>query len=328
MLGAGLIKLRGDPCWRNLTCLDYHFLTQPIPNPLSPLFYFSPPFVHRFEVAYNHLVEVILPFCVFGPRRLRLVAGALMLLFQGTLILSGNLSFLNWLTIVPILACLDDRFLARISPARLRAKILARAPQLALPRSRVVAVWLLVALVGLLSIAPLVNLLSNQQLMNTSYEPFEVVNSYGAFGSVGRVRHEIIFEGTQDAPGPDAHWKPYEFKCKPGDPERRPCWISPYHYRLDWQIWFAAMGDVSGAPWTLHFVDRLLKGDSGTLSLLAKNPFPDRPPRYIRAELYDYRYAPLESHAWWTRKLIGEWLPPLSLDDPRLERSMAAFGWR
>jgi Lipase maturation factor len=154
------------------------------------------------------------------------------------------------------------------------------------------------------------------------------VNSYGAFGSVGKVRHEIVFEGTADPLGPGARWLPYEFNCKPGDPDRRPCWISPYHYRLDWQIWFAAMGEVSDEPWTVHMVSKLLRGDPRILGLLASNPFPDRPPRYIRAQLYAYRYAPLGSHAWWERDLVGEWLPPLGLEDPRLNKLMAAFGWR
>ena len=326
-LGAGLIKLRGDACWRDLTCLDFHFLTQPNPNPLSPLFYYSPVFIHRFEVLYNHLVEVVCPFFVFGPRRLRLIAATLMLVFQVTLILSGNLSFLNWLTIVPLLASLDDQLLERLSPARLRALLAARLPRLPLAESRAIAAWALFALVVVLSIPTVENLVSSEQRMNTSHEPFELVNSYGAFGTVGRVRNEIIFEGTSDALGPDARWIPYEFKCKPGDPDRRPCWISPYHYRLDWQIWFAAMEDVSDEPWTVHFVEKLLKNDPQTLGLLAGNPFPVAPPRSIRAELYEYSYAPLGARAWWTRKPVGEWLPPLSLDDPRLQKFMDAFGW-
>ncbi|HSN25534.1 MAG TPA: lipase maturation factor family protein, partial [Kofleriaceae bacterium] len=126
MLGAGLIKLRGDPCWTHLTCLDFHFETQPLPNPLSPLFHHAPHWFHAFGVLYNHLVEVVAPFFVFGPRRLRLLAGALMFGFQGILILSGNLAFLNWLTLVPILACFDDDFLLRLCPRRVRAWLRAR----------------------------------------------------------------------------------------------------------------------------------------------------------------------------------------------------------
>ncbi|HTM19768.1 MAG TPA: lipase maturation factor family protein, partial [Kofleriaceae bacterium] len=123
MLGAGLIKLRGDACWRDLTCLDYHFETQPLPNPFSPSFHVLPHAALAGGVLYNHLCEVVSPLLAFGPRLARLIAGTLMLSFQTTLIVTGNLSFLNLLTIVPILACFDDRFLRRLMPARLRAWI-------------------------------------------------------------------------------------------------------------------------------------------------------------------------------------------------------------
>jgi hypothetical protein len=161
--------------------------------------------------------------------------------------------------------------------------------------------------------------------MNTGFNPFDLVNSYGAFGSVGRERDEIIFEGTSDEMvTPSTHWSAYEFRCKPGDPDRRPCLMSPYHYRIDWQIWFAAMTVPRGAPWTAYFVWKLLENDRGTLSLLANNPFPERPPRYIRATLYRYRFAPLGEKGAWRREPLGAWLPPLSLDNPRA--FLAAYG--
>src|SRR6185295_915379 len=139
---------------------------------------------------------------------------------------------------------------------------------------------------------------------------------------------EIVFEGTSDPVIGDAtEWRPYEFKCKPGDPMRRPCVVAPYQYRIDWQIWFAAMSTPDRYPWTLHLVWKLLHGDRGTLSLLANDPFPDAPPRSIRARLYRYEFAPSSEHAWWRRTLVGEWLPPLAADDPRLLRFLAAYGW-
>jgi hypothetical protein len=171
-------------------------------------------------------------------------------------------------------------------------------------------------------------LISNDQVMNTSYEPFELVNSYGAFGSVSKVRYEIVFEGTAtDAPTPEAEWRPYEFKCKPGDPDRRPCFLSPYHLRLDWLIWFAAMSSPNQAPWTLHLVWKLLHSDPGALSLLGNNPFPTAPPRFLRAQLYRYQFAPLDQSAWWTRTLVGPWLPALSSEDPRLREFLENYGW-
>ncbi|MBI3770155.1 MAG: lipase maturation factor family protein [Deltaproteobacteria bacterium] len=330
MLGAGLIKLRGDSCWRTLTCLYYHYETQPIPNPLSRTLHFMPRWFHQLGVLFNHAAELVAPWFAFGPRHARHIAGAVMLALQIILILSGNLSFLNWLTIVPLLACFDDSLLRHVLPAGL-GRAAGRAAAVARPaRAQQLAVVALVALVAFLSIGPIRNLLATHQVMNTSFDPFALVNTYGAFGSVGRARDEIVFEGTTDAvPDDDARWKAYEFPCKPGDPLRRPCVVAPYQPRLDWQIWFAAMSTPERYPWTLHLVWKLLHNDAGALSLLAGNPFPDAPPRFIRARFYRYAFAPPDdpSGAWWTRTLVGEWLPPLSRDDARLRRFLAAYGW-
>jgi len=332
MLGAGLIKLRGDACWQDLTCLYYHYETQPLPNPLSRSFHFFPGLVHRIGVAYNHLVEVVAPLFSFGPRRARYVAGALMVLFQIILILSGNLSFLNYLTIVPLLSLFDDTLLARVLPARLvRAAEQARAhPDTRLSRTQQRAIAAVFALVAALSLFPLTNLLSGKQVMNTSFDPLSLVNTYGAFGSVNRVRYEIIFEGTTDANVDEkTRFVPYEFRCKPGDVLRRPCVVSPYQLRLDWQIWFSAMATVEDHPWTAYFVYKLLHADPGTLSLLERDPFGGKPPRFVRAELYRYEFAPKSdpSGAWWRRRRVGAWLPPLSADDPRLLLFLARRGF-
>lgn len=330
MLGAGLIKLRGDPCWRDLTCLYYHYETQPLPNPLSRWLHLRPPWFQKAGVLFNHLAELVAPWFAVWPRIARLVAGGVMLLFQGTLILSGNLSFLNWLTIVPILACFDDGLLRHVLPRRLVARAERAAAEAEPSQAQAATAWGLVVVVALLSVAPVRNLLSPGQRMNTSFDRLALVNSYGAFGSVGRLRPEIVFEGTRAAsPGDDAEWRAYEFPCKPGGVLRRPCVVAPYQYRLDWQIWFAAMSTAERYPWTLHLVWKLLHNDRGALSLLATDPFPEGPPRWIRARLYRYEFAAPNdpSGAWWRRTLIGEWLPPLSADDPRLRRFLAAYGW-
>jgi hypothetical protein len=330
MFGAGLIKIRGDACWRDLTCLYHHYETQPIPNPLSWWLHFQPHWFHKSGVLWNHFVELIVPWFAFWPRLGRHVAGVLLVSFQVILILSGNLSFLNWLTMVPMLACFDDSLWRRFLPRSL-ARRAARAAESA-RRSRVhdALVAGLVVVVGLLSLSPVTNMLSPNQIMNTSFNRLHLVNTYGAFGSVGRERHEIVFQGTADPVITGrTRWTEYEFKCKPGDPGRRPCIVSPYHYRLDWQIWFAAMSVPEEYPWTVHFVWKLLHNDAGTLSLLANNPFPDRPPRYIRAELFRYEFAPPGNaeNAWWRRTALGLWLPPLSVDSPALQRFLAAYGW-
>jgi hypothetical protein len=330
MLGAGLIKIRGDSCWRDLTCLAYHYETQPIPNPLGRTLHFMPLWFHKVGALWNHLNELIVPWFSFGPQRSRHIAGCLLVSFQIILILSGNLSFLNWLTIVPALACFDDSFLGHVMPSFLVRRAMKAREKAHASRCQVVLVPALFLLVAALSISPVVNLLSSHQVMNTSFNPLHLVNTYGAFGSVGRERNEILFEGTDDLTLTDqTQWKEYEFKCKPGDPRRRPCIITPYHYRLDWQIWFAAMSSPDQYPWTLHFVWKLLHNDTGVLSLLANNPFPSAPPHYIRAELYRYQFAPPDdpNHAWWKRRRIGEWLPALSVEDQRLLRFLTAYGW-
>ena len=328
MIGAGLIKLRGDPCWRDLTCLYYHYETQPIPNPISRYLQFSPHWLLKFETAWNFFVELIAPWFSFGPRTARHIAGAVLVTFQIFLIISGNLSFLNYLTIIPFLACFDDTFFRRFLPEALVRRA-QRAAQQSQPSriNNAVAVALSVV-IAWLSIPTVLNLGSGRQLMNYSFDPLDLVNTYGAFGTVGRERDEIIFEGTDDAliTG-DTKWKEYEFKAKPGDPNRRPPFIAPYQPRIDWQIWFAAMASPSEYPWTLHFVWKLLHNEEGTLSLLANNPFPNAPPHYIRARLYRYHFAPPGDQAWWKREPIGEWLPALSLDDPRLRQLLEAMDW-
>ncbi len=340
MLGAGLIKIRGDECWRDLSALFYHYETQPVPNPFSRFFHFAPQWFHKLGVVWNHVVELVVPWFAFWPRHSANAAGLVMTGFMGVLILSGNLSFLNWLTIIPCLACIDDSFWRRILPKSLvrRADVAAAAPKRARLPLYVCGAYALV--VAALSIAPVANLFSPRQAMNASFDKLHLVNTYGAFGTIGRERYEIIFEGTAErSPAESGNWLAYEFKVKPGDPARRPRWISPYHHRLDWQIWFAAIPGVhydlrtlptpQHYPWTVHFVWKLLHNDRGTLSLLANNPFPDAPPKYVRARLYRYRYAPLGSGEGrhWEREPVGMWLQPVSPYTPEFRRFLEAAGW-
>jgi hypothetical protein len=329
MLGAGLIKLRGDPCWRDLTCLDAHFETQPIPNPLSAWFHDLPHSLHALGVAFNHLVEVVLPWFVFGPRKLRLAAAIAMAAFQIVLVASGNLAFLNWLTLVPILALFDDDFLLRLVPKRPRAWLAAR--QVPRPRGKRGGHWWLVTvfavIVAILSVPVVANLASSKQAMNRSYDRFDLVNTYGAFGSVGMVRNELVIEGTRDLDPETATWQPYELPCKPGDLDRRPCILGPYHMRLDWLIWFAAMYDRPHDPWVIHLVYKLLDGDTMVRRLLASDPFDGAKPTYVRIRRFVYHLQPLGSDAWWTRDSEELWLPPVSLDTPDLREALAPYGW-
>jgi hypothetical protein len=310
MFGAGLIKVRGDACWYDLTCLDSYFETQPMPNPLSWYFHWLPPSIHHGGVILNHVVELIVPFLFFAPQPIAGIAGVVTIAFQLVLILSGNLSWLNWLTIVLVFATLDDRFL-RWLPARM--------PALAAPGRPLRAVTAAYAvLVVALSINPVVNLLSPGQVMNTSFDPLHVVNTYGAFGSITRARNEIVIEGTLDAaPGTDARWTAYEFAGKPGDPARMPRQFAPYHLRLDWLMWFAAMEEPAEEPWFGVLLRRLLEADPGVLSLLRYDPFGGRQPTFVRAEYYAYRFTtPAErgrTGRWWMRTRLGPYYPAVSL---------------
>ncbi len=328
MWGAGLIKLRGDPCWRNLSCLDYHFETQPIPNPLTPFFHALPHWLHAVGVAFNHFVEIVAPFFVFGPTRIRRFGGAAMLLLQIILILSGNLAFLNWLTVVPILACFDDGLWQRLLPRALVARADAAAAGARPSRAQGIVTAGLGVAIALLSVPPVLNMLSGEQIMNTSFTRLPIVNTYGAFGSVGRERNQLVFEGTEDeVVGDQTRWHPYAFKCQPVDPARRPCWMSPYHYRLDWLLWFAAMGSPRDYDWTLRLIWNLLAADPATLLLLGEDPFHGRAPRHVRVELYRYHLEPLGAPTWWARERLGPWLPPLDRNDAELRGYLRASGW-
>jgi hypothetical protein len=323
MFGAGLIKLRGDPCWTELTCLDFHFETQPIPNPLTPLFDGLPHWVLAGGVLFNHFVELIVPFMYFGPRRVRTFAGLATIAFQLVLVFSGNLSWLNWLTIFIALSCFDDDTLRRLVPRRLKWRDSATPDPSRLHR-RVVLV--LVVAVLMLSVVPTVNLFSTRQLMNASFDRLHLVNTYGAFGSINRVRHEVVLEGTHAAAdAPDSEWRAYELPCKPGDVDVVPCVVSPYHRRLDWQLWFAALGDYEREPWIVRLCWLLLEGSDAPMPLFANDPFPDEPPRFIRARLFEYhltgRFGP-----WYRREPVAEYLRPMSRDDPEVLEFLEAYG--
>src|SRR5437588_6090478 len=300
MFGAGMIKLRADSCWRELTCLYYHYETQPLPNPLSWYFHHLPRWVHKAGVLFNHFVELIVPWFYFAPAPLCYWAGGLTILFQITLILSGNLSWLNYITIVLCIPCFDDRFLTRI--IHISHSVPANMTLL-----HAIAVGTVAVIVLALSWRPARNLFSRRQLINASFEPLHLVNTYGAFGAVTRERFEVVIKGTDaEVPGTDAEWREYEFKGKPGDVNRRPCIVSPYHWRLDWQMWFAAMSPPEFHPWVFALLEKLLEGEKRILRLLARNPFPNAPPKFIRADWYRYRFTKPGDRDWWTRTYVGE----------------------
>ncbi|MFF0061209.1 lipase maturation factor family protein [Streptomyces sp. NPDC005279] len=304
--GAGLIKIRGDECWRNLTCLDFHHETQPMPGPLSWFFHHLPKPCHRVEVAANHVTQLLVPILLFTPQPVASAAAGLIVLTQLWLVLSGNFAWLNWITITLALAAVDGSMLA--DPPVLPAP----------PLWYEIVVIAVTALVLVLSYRPARNLLSKRQSMNRSYDPLHLVNAYGAFGTVGRMRHEVVIEGTEETVlHQGTVWREYGFKGKPGDVHRMPRQFAPYHLRLDWLMWFAALSPAYARAWFGPFVERLLDGDRDTLRLLAHNPFPDAPPAYVRARLYRYRYTTWrelrDTGAWWHRTYLREYLRPTRL---------------
>jgi hypothetical protein len=314
MFMSGVVKLiSGDPNWRHLSALGYHFLTQPLPTPLGWYAARLPTGVLKAATGAMFLVELVLPFLIFCPRRLRFVAAFGILLLQACILVTGNY---NWFSLQTMLLCLplfDDAALQGILPPRLVGR--AQAPA----RSR--APWQVVTII-VNATALLMVFLSLVQMderfggsppelaltIDDAFEPFHIVSPYGLFAVMTTTRNEIIVEGSDDG----EQWREYEFRYKPGDVERRPPWNIPHQPRLDWQMWFAALDDPQRLPWFSRFLERLLENEPSVTALLKTNPFPDKPPTYVRAELYDYTYAGDGDHAagrWWDRRLAGLYFP-------------------
>jgi len=307
--GAGLIKLRGDACWRDLSCMDYHHETQPMPNPVSWYIHRLPRWFHRGEVLGNFAAQLIAPFLLFLPQPVAGIGAVWMIFTQLYLVATGNYAWLNWITIVIAAAALPDAWFA---------PFVAVGPGGQLPAWFGATTLALALLVLVLSYRPVRNLLGQRQLMNFSFNNFHLVNTYGAFGSVTRVRDEVIVEGTDEAVLlPSTRWRPYEFAGKPGDPRRRPPQVAPFHLRLDWLMWFLPLSRMYGMGWFERFCQRLLVNDRSVLSMLRGNPFPDAPPLWVRSRLFRYRYSTWRERrqegVWWVREPVGDYLPPMRL---------------
>ena len=325
MFGAGLIKLRGDPCWRDLTCLNYFYETQPMPNPMSWFYHWAPQWVNKGGVLFNHFAELIVPFGLLLPQPIAGIAGIITIIFQLFIISSGNLSWLNWLTLFLAFSTLDGKFLFAILPLR--------APEMHSPPVSVAFLNVALALiVVIMSIPVVVNMLSARQIMNTSFNSLHLVGTYGAFGSITRPRYEVVVEGTEDdVITSGTKWREYEFKGKPGDLRKMPPQIAPYHLRLDWLMWFAAMGSYQQYPWFVNLLAKFLQNDRDVLSLIRIDPFPDRPPHYVRATLYEYHFTTPQEHkqtgAWWKRTETGPYFPAVSLNTAGFRRVLESQGW-
>ncbi len=308
--GAGMIKMRGGREWRDLTALDYHHETQPMPNPVSRFAHLLPKPVHRLEVIGNHVAQLGLPWLLFAPQPIASIAALLLIVTQGWLVVSGNFAWLNVLTVILTFSAVSDEAVQWLLPF-----LPLDVAHPSTPFWWLMIVVAVTAVLVVLSWWPAKNLVSRRQLMNASFNPLHLVNAYGAFGTVTKRRDEIVVEGTDDAPENESGWREYEFKGKPGDPTRIPRQFAPYHLRLDWLMWFLALG--MRADWFTVFLLRLLEGDRATLRLLRVNPFPDAPARFVRARVFRYRFATRaerrETGMIWVREPRGVLVPPTRL---------------
>ena len=314
---AGAVKLlSGDPAWRDFTALEYHFWTQPLPTPLAWYAAELPNWLLIGATAATLVVELGSVFLIFLPRRPRAVAACCIALFQVLIVLTGNYNFFNVLSIGMCVFLLDDAALRRFLPRRLVTRVRNRARQPGRAATVIAtALALVVVPVGLNRIW--------QSLTGTSLpvagalqhlvSPLMIVNPYGLFAVMTTSRPEIVIEGSADG----QVWREYVFRFKPGPVTRRARWSIPHQPRLDWQMWFAALGDRRDNPWFESLMRRLLEGSPPVLALFEADPFPDRPPKYVRAQLYDYRFADSSSRAatgqWWVRQLAGLYFPQVSL---------------
>jgi predicted DCC family thiol-disulfide oxidoreductase YuxK len=331
MFSSGIVKLlSGDAVWWDLTALEIHYETQPLPTWTAWYVHQLPGLVHRASCLIMFVTELAVPFLIFAPRRLRHLGCAALVALQVLIAATGNYTFFNLLTILLCVTLVDDS----LWPRRLRERRPVEGP--GRPRGR----WPLWALAGPATVLLVLSLhvmgrtlqrphwLAPSAVWDEVAEvygewawPLHVVNSYGLFANMTESRPEIVIEGSDDL----REWEPYEFRWKPGDPSRRPRFVAPHQPRLDWQMWFAALGDYRQPRnrWFGELLERLLEGSPAVLGLLAENPFPDEPPRFVRAVVYDYRFTDFaerrESGHWWRRESVRLYLPVVRLSEGRLQ---------
>ena len=309
MFLSGAVKLTShDPTWRDGSALAFHYMTQPLPTPLAWYMYQLPLGFQRFSTTAVLFIELVTPFLFFAPRLWRFWGVGLALFLQSLIFLTGNYTFFNLLTMALCLLLLDDWALRRL---RLPSRTV-RTPRPVVMAAAGVILALSVAGVWQMFFA---ESFAQESAVERLAAPFQIANTYGLFASMTTSRPEIIVQGSNDG----ETWLDYAFPYKPGDLHQPPHWVAPYQPRLDWQMWFAALSDYRSSPWFTNFMLRLLQGSPDVLDLLKKNPFPNAPPKYVRAELFDYSFTDFRERRatgqWWTRKPRGLYFPPISLGD-------------
>lgn len=319
---GGIVKiLSGDPTWRDFSALSYYFMTEPLPTPLAWYAHHLPEAVLKFCTGAALFIELVIPFLIFMPRRIRFIAGFLILLMQGLILITGNYNFFNLLTMLLCLVLFDDQAIRKIIPGT--AQFLLNKIRFPAPGNLMRKVTYLFAAVTVslsllqyyirfnaTSITPAMLFVNS---IAFSVAPLRIVNPYGPFAIITTTRNEIIIEGSSDG----KNWVEYEFKYKPGDVDHPLKWNIPHQPRLDWQMWFAALGSLDSNPWLSRLFERILENSPHVMDLFASNPFPDKPPLLVRARMYQYDFTtPDERRSTgdvWKREYVGLYAPEVSL---------------
>jgi hypothetical protein len=316
MIFSGLVKLlSGDPAWHNLTAMSYHYETQPLPTPLAWYLHQLPLGMQKFSTACVFLAELAAPLLFFAPRRWRHAGGWITIGFQTLILLTGNYTFFNFLTIAlaMFLFIEPEREERRTEAASEPRPEAAAEPRLSGSGAADAVSIGLAGFVGVVSGLLFLELFSVTVPGGTEVlrmvAPLRIVNSYGLFAVMTTTRPEIVVEGSNDG----VTWQAYEFRYKAGDVTRAPPVVAPHQPRLDWQMWFAALGNYRQNRWFVNFMARLLEGEPGVLRLLKSNPFPAAPPRYVRGVLYLYHFTRWGERGWWRREERGIYFPAASL---------------
>ncbi|PWU10349.1 MAG: membrane protein [Verrucomicrobia bacterium] len=308
MFASGMTKwLHGSKEWRDFTALKYHYLTQPLPTPLAWYAYQLPDWFQHFSVGLMFLAEVFLPFLLFAPGRFRLIAAIGIAVLQIAIAATGNYGFFNFLSILLCIAAIEDRWW----PIGIR-RALRGGSSLSLPQPVLVAACGALIILGLGSMNWMGGICQAVFPAYSALRPFQLSNGYGLFVQMTTSRHEIHLEGSKDG----FLWKAYTFRYKPGALSQPPPWIAPYMPRLDWMMWFAALGRVEQNPWFGSFMVQLLRGSPSVLALLASNPFPSGPPTYLRASLDKYDFTTRSEGYqgdWWKSQPLGYYVNQVRL---------------
>ena len=318
MFLGGVVKLvSGDKSWDNLTALSYHFETQPLATPLSWYVHHLPETVLMTGTGMTLITELLVPFLIFTPRRFRHIAAWCFIVFEICILLTGNYNFFNLLTIFICLFLFDDAAAKRLMPYRILATI---SNYKYLTAGMVASSFaLLMAITSIYMGGTQITRVVDRDwgiqysAVYRFLAPFGIVNAYGPFAVMTKVRNEIVIEGSAD----QIAWQEYQFKYKPGNLDKCPGWVAPHQPRIDWQMWFAALNKPEHERWLFNLLIRLLQNSEPVTAIFKHNPFPDDPPASVRARFYEYTFTSVEERKetgqCWNRSLLGDYYPPISI---------------